>query len=329
MLKKYILLHITLFLLSVNCLPERDNPADPKSLYKHINSVLGRVITKVGNPIINAKITINFIKHDYSISTYSNENGDYNLQYLYSYDFGDSLTIDAIKDKYVSGVKNLQISANRSDTINFILDAIPFFESESIISYHEASIYPGDIYNLKLSVKVNDQDGPGDIDSIFFIIPIFNIVRTMDYSPGNIYKLTLPDEVFPDTALENLIGIDCYFECLSKSGLRTRSSVIRLNRVIYEVPQVISPLGDTVSQYFNCTWHRCNFSYPYTFGVELYLLPTNNIPQIMHFKYDIPSSDTVYTILTNLLRGRYLWQVLVRDNFGNISKSYQTLFYLE
>lgn len=313
----------------ITCLPERDNPNDPKSRHNFSNRLSGRILTKVGNPLKAALITIRYKLNATTTSTVSNDTGNYVLDYLYSIAYGDSAIITASKSGFTDVQKVIEMTLNQNDTINFILDAIPYFDAESINSYHEAVIYPGDIYNLRLSVNVNDADGPGDIDSVFFVIPVFNVRTVMEYFPNNMYKLTISEDTFLDTTLENLIGNDCYFECLSKSGLRTRSNFIQLYRVIYENPQPIFPFGDTISQNFTCIWHKCNFSFPFSYGIEIYLLPINNIPQLVYQKSGIPSTDSIYTVPINFGRGRYLWQVLVRDNFGNISKSYKTLFYLE
>lgn len=318
-----------LVLFFINCMPERDNPYDPKLPYKNNSKITGRVTTKVGNPIKSAHISLIFLDNRLSISTITDTTGCYEIEYYHTSMLGDSALLTANKIMFdVENIK-LSISANRYDTINFILDALPQFNAESIYSYHEALIYPGDIYNIRTSVKVNDADGFGDIDSVFLFIPIFEMSIALDFYPGYIYKQIIPVEVFPDTSLEELIGQNCYFEVLSKSGVRTRSNIIRLNRVIYDIPQLIYPLGDTVSQYFTFFWHRNNLAYPYSYGIEVSLLPPNNIPQIVYQKYDLSSIDTLYTLPLSLMRGRYLWRVMIKDNFGNISKSYLSVFYLE
>lgn len=320
---------VSIFILYIRCLPERDNPYDPKSRYINYSHITGKVITKSGDAIADAQISLNLKDISKTITTKSDSGGHYELVYFYTIDQGDSAVVSTHKNAFAESQKSLSLGLKKSDTINFILDALPQFSDESIISYHEQFYYPGDIFSVSFSVNVSDADGPGDIDSVFIVIPTFLKSFALDYNPNNIFRKLVLAESLPEGSLENLIGTDCFFEVLSKSRLRTRSNPIRLNRIIYDAPNPIAPFEDTVSQNFYCSWSSVQFSFPFTYGVEIYYI-TEDWERVLAF-----SADTIHSTVTKIRNPvtlptarYYLWRALVKDNFGNISKSIPCLFYL-
>jgi len=320
-------LSIGLFLLF--CSPERDNPYDPKSPQINHSQISGRIMTKVGNPIRNAQISLSFQDVNKTVATLSDTNGNYELEYFYTSDMGDLAFLSVSKSNFAQEQKFLRPDLNKTDTVNFVLDALPQFSVESIISYHERFLFPaGDNYTAIFNVKVTDQDGQGDIESVYVFMPAISDTYTLDHYPNDIYRKTVPAESLSGGSLEKLIGTDCFFEVLSVTGVRTKSSAYRLNRIIYDVPEPISPSGDTVNLNFQCVWYNLPLSFPYNYGVELYYL-RGLIPELSYQTTTIPPTDTMITIPGLLTPGRYYWQALVKDGFGNISKSIQLLFYLQ
>ena len=314
-------------LIILDCEPEHDNPYDPKSPHLSYSQIIGRVMTKVGNPIGNTQIALNFIDINKIISTQSDSNGNYIIEYYYSFDQGDSASLKAVKPSYADNQKPLAIGYKKTDTVNFTLDAIPQFEAESLFSIHEQLLFPGDIYSAVFSAKITDADGPGDIDSVYVLILSLEDTIALDYYPGSIYRKTVSSESFPNASLEGLIGVDCYFEVLSQSGLRTLSEPERLNRIIYDAPEQIEPFEDSVDNNLTCIWHSLNLSYPFTYGVEIYGLSGFSLQSIYRV-YAI--TDTFINVVINPPEyfPQYFWQAIVRDNFGNICKSNQVLFYI-
>ncbi len=284
-------------------------------------------MTKVGNPIQNAQISLVFTETIKTISTQSDSDGSYYIDYRYDLEQGDSATLIVTKSNYADIYKVIRIDCGKRDTINFILDALPQFISESIISVHEQLIFPGDIFSVIFSIKIIDADGAGDIDSVFVVIPSMAKVFPLDYYPGSIYRIIIPSESFPEASLEYLIGVDCYFEVLSQTKLQTRSGAVRLNRIIYETVEQIAPFEDTVNNTFICIWHSLPLSYPFTYGIEIYAL-SGAIPQLVYNSPAIVDTFINITFAPKAGIRQYYWQVLIRDNYGNISKSNQILFYI-
>jgi hypothetical protein len=318
---------VFLILVILNCEPEHDNPYDPKSPHLNNSRIIGRVITKVGNPIGNTQIALNFKDITKEISTQSDSNGNYKIEYYYSFDQGDSASLNAIKTGYAQNINPITIGYNKTDTVNYTLDAIPQFETESIISIHEQLLFPGDVYSAMFVTKITDTDGPGDIESVYVLIPLLGDTINLDYYPGSIYRKTVPAESFPSASLEGLIGVDCYFEVLSISGLRTFSAPARLNRIIYDAPEQIEPFEDSVNINFDCIWHSLNLSFPFTYGVEIYGISTISL-QPVYRTYAITDTFINVTINTPEYYQQYVWQAIIRDNFGNICKSNYLLFYI-
>lgn len=322
----FVIGFIFIFII-ISCEPERDNPYDPKSPHLNYSQITGRVMTKVGNPIQNAQIALIFKSATKMISTQSDSNGNYNIEYYYVLEQGDSVSLNAIKSSYADKQEVISISYKKKDTVNFILDALPQFITESIISLHEQLLFPGDIFSVIFSTRIIDIDGSGDIDSVFVVVPSLAKTFALDYYPGSIYRKTVPAESFPEASLEWLIGADCYFEVLSKMYLRTRSAPVQLNRVIYETLVQIEPFEDTVNNTFTCIWHSLQLSYPFSYGVEIYSL-NGVIPQLVYSSPTIIDTFINITIVPVASLRQYYWQALIRDNYGNISKSNQILFYI-
>lgn len=320
---------VSILILFIRCLPERDNPYDPKSFQINFSQISGRVMTKVGNALANTQLTLVFKEITKTISTTSDSSGYYELVYFYTIDQGDSAVVSTHKNGYVGSQKSVSLGLKKSDTINFILDASPQFSAESIISTHEQFYYPGDIFSASFSVKINDADGSGDIDSVFVVIPALSTSFVLEDPISNTYRKIISAESLPGGTLEELIGTDCFYEVVGKSRLRTRSAPVRLNRIIYDVPEPIAPFEDSVYQNFYCTWNSMQLSFRFTYGVEVYYL-TEDWQRVLVFSTDtIPPSITTIQIPVPLPVARYYyWRALVKDNFGNISKSIPCLFYL-
>ncbi|MEO0075729.1 MAG: carboxypeptidase-like regulatory domain-containing protein [candidate division WOR-3 bacterium] len=326
---RIIFIVFILFITITNCVPERDNPYDLSSPNKPISTIYGKITKKNGISLNNCHITLSFLKVTEFITTSSDSNGNYLLQYYYKMTYGDSAVLYIYKDGFETSEKKIFIDLNRNDTINFTLDALPQFSAESVTSYHEAALYPQEIYKANFSVKVYDSDGISDIDTVFITIPALNFKIPMDYYPNNIYKKTISSEILPDSNLEILIGQECYFEVYNQNNFIKRSKAMYLTRIINEIPQPIYPYGDTVSQPINFVWDQAILNFPYNYFLEIFLLPNNYVPQLIYQKDNILSSDSNYVLPVSLEKGRYLWQIGLKDNFNNISKSYQTLFYIE
>lgn len=328
-LNRYILV-IVLIVILAGCSPERDNPFDINSPHKKQSQIIGRIMTKVGNPISEATITLLFQKTGKMLSVHSDINGNYDLRYYYDIEQGDSGKIIVSNTHYAPNEKMIGIGICKFDTLNFLLNALPTFSAESITSkYEQLRPFPGDLFSVTFSVNVVDADGPGDIDSVTIKIPSLSYSTALNYELNNNYKKTIQAEYLPGSNLENLIGKDCYFITYSKPNIETRSSTVRLTRIIYQVPEQIYPIEDTVSNNFNLIWNYLSTYYPFTYEVEIfYLSEINPVPILAFDTTGIASSDTSVFIHKNLATGRYLWQVSLKDNFGNIGKSNRVLFYI-
>jgi len=314
----------------LTCSPERDNPYDINSPNKKQSQIIGRVMTKVGNPIKSAQVSLIFQNIGKTIIVSSDSNGNYDLRYYYDIEQGDSAQISVTKSNYADYLQIIKIGINQFDTFNFLLNALPQFSAESITSqYEQLRPFPGDIFSVTFSVHVIDADGPGDIDSIVVSVPSLYYSIALNYDYNNNYKRTIQAEYLPGANLENLIGKDCYFIVYSKPDQQTISAPYQLTRIIYNVPEQVYPVEDTVSNNFNCVWSYFNAYFPFTYEVEVfYLSEINPVPISVFDTTGIVSSDTSIFVHKYLANGRYLWQVSLKDNFGNIGKSNRILFYI-
>lgn len=313
------------------CSPERDNPYDLKSPFKRNSQIIGRIMTKVGNPIADAQICLIFQDVVKTVTVISDSNGNYNLKYSYDIEQGDSGLLVVSRINFADYEKTVEIGVNKADTVNFLLNALPQFSAESITSkYEQLRPFPGDLFSVIFSVRITDADGIGDIDSVMVKIPSMSYALTLNYDHNNIYNRTVQAELLPGANLENLIGVDCYFIAFSKPNLQTQSTAFRLTRIIYEIPEQIFPVEDTVSNNFNCVWRYLSTYYPFTCELEVYYLSDiNPVPILAYDTTSIMASDTIINIQQSFITGRYLWQVSVRDNYGNIGKSNRVLFFIQ
>lgn len=317
------------YLLIIACQPERDNPYDPKSTKIKPSTILGRATAKNGLPVANTKVSLLLQPVNKIISTLTDQRGNYELNYIYHLSYGDSAIVTVEKNDYHSTPKPVAIDIHRTDTINFILDASPQFSAESITSHHEPFLPGEDIYWVNFSVRVFDADGVNDIESVYVLIPELNKIFPLYYTSNYIYKDSVTAELFPESTLESLIGKDCFFEVLSSSHFRFRSNPHRLSRVIYDAPEPLSPILDTtVTQNFPCIWRKLSLPFPFTYVLEIYYIRPDFRLILAYQKTSIPATDTMVTIPSlEPYSGHFLWQVSIRDNLGNVSKSVPSLFY--
>ncbi|MCX8014752.1 MAG: carboxypeptidase-like regulatory domain-containing protein, partial [candidate division WOR-3 bacterium] len=157
----YSIILIILIFPIINCDPPRDNPYDPKSSNLNYSEITGRITTKVGNPIPDAKVSLVLNNIASSFETKSDTTGNFKLKYRYDLQQGDSAILIVSKQNYQEIQKTIKIDVNKYDTINFILDAMPIFLAESVFTVHEQLFFPGDIYYVTFTTQVYDSDGPG------------------------------------------------------------------------------------------------------------------------------------------------------------------------
>lgn len=314
---------LLLFLLA--CSPERDNPYDPNSdLYSNKTQVSGTCKTRILVPVNNAKISLFPLTSETpSLQTFTNENGSYKLSDCPA----ESVLVIAEKDGSVTKDTFLSLVVYKAETLNFTLEGLPKFLNTQVISYYCAlSIPPYDSTVLSIKCEINDDEGPGDIETVFATIDGLSDSLSLLFSPGNSYENLFREESLSDN-LDNIIGRDIYVIVKDWDGNVVRSTPSQLIRAIRNPPDSLAPAeGVIVSPHPVLAWHAPEYLFSHSFFCEIYYLP-NHLPPVLYHHYEnIPASEFSFSVPDSLIPGYHYWQIGVRDNYGNWAKSAEGVF---
>jgi hypothetical protein len=318
---KYMFLLI--FLLA--CSPERDNPYDPKSdFYINKTQVSGTCKNRVLVPINNARICLSSLDSATSLlQTFTNDSGGYKLSDCPA----ESVLVIAEKDGFVTESTYRALNVYKSETLNFTLEGLPKFLSTQVISYYcVLNIPPFDSSMLSIKCNIDDDEGQGDIASVFATIDSLPDSLPLFFTSGNSYENFCREESLSDN-LDNIIGRDINITVKDRFGNEVNSAPFGLVRIIRNPPEIISPAGlEIVSSQPLLIWTTRQYLFSHTFFCEIYRVPYPLPPVLYHRYENIVTADTTFQVPDSLIPGYHYWQIGVKDNYGNWAKSAEGVF---
>ena len=296
---------------------ERDNPLDPKSDdYSFNGSVRGYLtMLDMETPIKGALISLLPI----SECALSEEDGYYEINGLpdgnYTYE------VKHPQYKTVSGVIN--IKSYSSKNIDFALNAHPVFDSVSVTSQtYRISISGNKYYRVFVYAEITDPDGVSDLKDLALLEWNGNLDTLSKVSGTEVYSLELGEESFPDSLIENMLGINYFIKAVDIHGDTATSPPAQIARLIDNdvVPQ--SPYLTIMEAQTNFIWHVKPIFWFTNYKYRLQIF-TDGEDRLVYEKI-VPIHDMYieYFLFDYFLESDdYYWVVILEDSYGNFSSS--------
>lgn len=307
---------------------EHTNPLDPNAPGFDSVGTLGGVTTRYYPPFLPLEnATVMLEPGMYSVT--SNQDGRFVFRDVPAGEY----VLSASKDGFESQDEIVEVELGASvDSVQVRLDGLPIFRSISIYSTHISRWFPTeDLYRLDAVVSVEDPDGLGDVDSVWFAIPS----RDFEYGlrATNIsgqYEEFILSESLPGNSLYALQGDQIVVEAMDAAGLISTSDPRHILRVIDYTPVAIDPQGQEVLDTSTPTlsWEDAALPYEFTYRVEVTRVQAN-VETTFYSKPDIPSDNLSHQVDMDLSPGTYYWTVFVVDQYGNRSRSKEAGFIIE
>ncbi len=297
------------------CAP-RDNPFDPRSQFAFAN-LSGRVFDLRGEtPLCDIWISV-----DDSDITLTDSSGTFEF-YLNSGTHSVKVRGEGIADYDTV----LTLAKGEFDTLYLHVDRLPHISEVKLTSVHLASVIWGDDYMLNASCRVTDPDGVYEIDSVLLDLP--DTVFIMEAANMDSFSIIVPESLLPEGQLHELVGTPIYIVAKDIHGGMEVSEPIYLSRIIYEIPEAVSPSGGVVTPNRPVLiWHSMDVNYSVSYEIELYSAPVGQPPSLIMRVSSI--EDTVFQIPEAIPPGYYYWFVFGVDEFGNKSRSIGSLFVVQ
>ncbi len=323
-MKNPVLLTIYLvgvYLLTGGCSSDapRDNPLDPANGIR-INGIVQRFYEN--NPIADAVITLtpgNLIGRSNSDGSYSIENitpGNY----------------VAVCQKPGFLADSMNINLQQQETVNFRLNALPFFTNISITTQHLVSFISSvDTAFVEITVTADDLDASNDVDSIRYQIDAFGFADTLlQINPQEqtfIGQLETRD--LGISSLEQLGGQPFIFFVKDLPGAVVASNPQFITRIIRDTPVAQFPINNiSITLPFVFEWQMFSAEFPFTYDIEIFQINFNFFTLVDEIR-NIPGNVTEFNYSGPLSAGEYFWVLFVIDEFGNKSRSIENPFTIQ
>lgn len=318
---KYVPMLILLMLLGCSRDAPRNNPFDPKSdVYDYAASVRGTVHRKIPpySGIPDVKVRMLNGTHE----TLTNDDGEYVLEHLPK----GSVTLSVSKAGY--GTEQI-ITATNSNPEDIYLNARPTIDSVRVITTHRSHWWPvEDEYTITINAHIDDPDGVGDLDSVWFQfqiqhidIPVSGALPADGEVQAELFDWQLDDPV------TNLIGdpLNCFARDVD--ALVSKPVEMYITRFIEPTPVPLSPVDNTeVSSKPTLRWDYFDASFTFFYSVDVFRITSGNTSVLMYSRDAIPQSTAEHTVSDSLPPGSYYWTLGVTDILGNSSHSKEATF---
>ncbi|MFQ5584899.1 MAG: carboxypeptidase-like regulatory domain-containing protein, partial [Calditrichia bacterium] len=178
----------------------RDNPFDPQNSNGGLE-LSGTVFTfyaphqSIGNAMVSLLPG--------NIVTLTNSNGRFRFNDLKS----GSYTLISTADGFTTDSLTMYLTVSTSQDI--FLNALPYFKQIQLTTHHIARWFPPqDNYSLQIQVTADDNDGTGDIESLWYSIESISYSDTLQQiSPGSdTFRGTVSEFDLPVPTLHTIIG---------------------------------------------------------------------------------------------------------------------------
>ena len=323
------LLHTVLtacILLGIGCLSdaERSNPLDPLSDDFEDEGTLTGMTTRFYPPhpaVRNAEVKLTpgpFI-------TESDADGRFEFLEVPS----GRYQITARKNGFISGKDSVTVVAGTSNrTVDLRLNGLPVVHTFELRAVHIDRWWPGELYQLEVAATIEDPDGLGDIDRVWFEIPEFGYAQDLKVTAiSGRYQETISAQSLPGGNLHALQGKEIVVKVIDKVGFAVESAPRQIVRVIDMTPIAISPQAqeqvDDPAPLL--VWEDAGLPFAYTYRIDV-VLDQVNVQNVVQTITNIPAERTSYKLETPLASGTYFWTISVVDAFGNRSRSKEAGF---
>lgn len=327
MAKIFTKISILILFFLASCVPDapRDNPLDSRGTTWEDFIVSGNVYTYYApnQPLSNALLTI----QPQGISVISESDGSFRFNLSQGGDYKIVIEKEGYQcDSALVMLRNDQRSAN----IDWYLNGLPepahvLMRSEFIDQW-----WPGAETNLIVDIRVSDPDGASDIDSVFLVVPEFNIrVKFRTTAEADSFAVSLQETELPDNNMQNIIGIPVFTEISDKAGATCTFGPYYLHRIISETPFPNSPTGlAVVTAPVTFIWDRTEVNFGHVQVLSLYqVFPVGSV--LIDQVQNISPEAEQYLYQQSLQPGTYFWTIGIRDSLYNTCRSKEASFIIE
>lgn len=313
---------IVLFSSLFGCAPEHENPFDPESAFFSDNGFLTGTVQTYYPPHNGlSNVTLTLTPGNWSVR--SNQSGGFKFMGIPA----GGYVLTAHHDIY--STDSTAVSISRLDTTNVTVQLIglPVFSGAANHTRFYDQWWPDPQYEIHFQVKVQDADGPADVDSVFVEIPRYAIHQPMIFNPTeDYYERTIFEVDLDTTTISELSGTPIYFHAKDLAGKENTSSALYISRIIDETPIPLTPVdGDTTALDPLLHWAPQDYRFPVTQYLHLYRT-INSVPTLVWESGPLISYAESDSVETTLVPGLYYWTITAVDEYGNLGRSKEARF---
>ncbi len=309
------------------CNAPRNNPLDPDGdLYTPPNRA-EITITRLNSPE-NPIAGVTLIEPNLNLWGTSDENGLINWQFDTS---PDSLTLVTQSGLYFSKQEQIKTSFPVT-TFNLSLNAKPQINHDSLTSIYNNVNGSTEIY---FKAKITDNDGQDDIKNIrLFSAGKWSGDLSIESMP-DVYSIDSDiNAIDPGLTPESLIEIPFGLSIINQNGDSLQSSIYHISRVIPQRIVPRQPASQSVQRdTITFKWDPIHLDFDFSLEIDVYAVITNQFVRIAKIsglagssrQYELQDSNT----LQLLSSFNNFWQLIIRDNQGNICRSTPVFFTYE
>lgn len=233
-------------------------------------------------------------------------------------------------------VDSLNFSIRQDTSVTFKLNALPVFERISLTTDHETTFLPPDNYFLNIDILARDTDAPGNIALVWFDIPATghrDTLQEIASVQGQRFFKRIEAAEMGVNSLKELIGKPLEFYARDGEGAAAASGGRYLTRIIDDPPLPLAPITvppqPPVSLPFRFEWDFISEPFHFDYAIEIYLNVPVALPPEAQIS-GIPADSTGYFFNPpSFSAGEYYWVLYIVDEFGNRSRSRQTVLTIE
>ncbi len=301
---------------------ERDNPLDAKSpSYQAIGHIRGTVTRFYSpfEPIVGAQVNLRAAEW----TTITGEEGNFTFQ---AAPIGKCM-LRASRSGYAPDSTTVEVQVGQVAEATLRLDALPVFQSVSVVSSHISRWWPtDDLYFAELKAKAHDPDEPQTVIFVDVMVPDLGIVDSLIFDTADMqFEGVLNQDDFPNGNLQSLLGREIVFQARDRRLMQNSSGPIYLARIINETPVADTPQGlQTFVPPDTLQWQPMFLPFDFTYTVEVMRFDAG-LSTAVWSRENISATDTI-AVTGELPTGTYFWTVSVVDEFGNRSRSREASF---
>lgn len=314
------------FLLEIfipSCEAPRGNPLDPLNPENNLATIEGRV-KALGFPNIAVKnVEVIWVNNLSTVRT--DDNGKYSFANI---EKSDGWLIFR-SDLYSEDSLFIQWGTEKKKFLETFLNAKPIADSIQIYSIVQNRFQFTQLYELFAAVRLSDEDGANDIDSVFIESQVFNTKQALLFnSETGFYERKFSLSELNVAFIDETIGKNFDFIVEDLNGRFFNVGLSNVKRIISDEVKLLSPLNNEIAaQPVLLNWERFLPGFDFNYEVEVF---TNQSPaELVWQKENIPSNEISVLTDSTFTSGDYFWVVWAIDKFLNRSRSKPATFRIE